>query len=176
MTSNNPFPMGHKINLGRVYSKECIQKRIETRRKNGWWKHPEETKRKIGTAHKGNKWGVGHKVSEVMKNKLREQRAGNKGSNWKGGVTTLNKIERLRFKSTMQKKVFERDGFKCVLCGNSKKLQVDHILSWAKFPKQRFDIDNCRTLCLGCHYKITYGREMPKEKHKWGCGLALCNL
>lgn len=86
--------------------------------------------------------------------------------NWRGGSS---KNERQRFRDQMQKLVFERDDYTCQLCGErGKKIQVDHIQPWAKYVELRFNIDNCRTLCMSCHYRITFNKPMPKELITWG--------
>jgi 5-methylcytosine-specific restriction endonuclease McrA len=51
-------------------------------------------------------------------------------------------------------------------------LQVDHIQPWAEYVELRFDINNCRTLCMACHYKITFGKDMPKGVTTWGHNLS----
>ncbi len=91
--------------------------------------------------------------------------------NWKGGITTHDRQERIRFQRTMQKAVFERDSYKCQICSSNGDLQVDHIKSWADFPGLRFVLDNCRTLCAKCHYRITFNREMPRSVKGWGHNL-----
>lgn len=81
---------------------------------------------------------------------------------WKGGVTSVNRLERLRFSRTMQAVIFERDEFKCQQCGaKGVHLQVDHVKQWSTHPDLRFDPDNCRTLCMACHYHRHFGREIP---------------
>lgn len=92
-----------------------------------------------------------------------------KNPNWKGGKQTQNHMDRVRFRKTIQKQVLERDNYTCQLCGQiGGDLQVDHIQSWAEYIKMRFCIDNCRTLCVPCHYKITYGKPMPPSVRAWG--------
>ena len=87
---------------------------------------------------------------------------------WKGGLRGKDYIERRRFRNSMQKLVFERDNYTCQLCWErGGKLQVDHIQSWAEYVELRFSMDNCRTLCMDCHYFITYGRRRP-ENIIWG--------
>lgn len=77
------------------------------------------------------------------------------------------KMVRYGFKKYKQK-VLIRDNYLCQTCfKTSKYLQVDHIKPWAEFPELRYDIDNCRTLCMPCHYYITYKRELPEGK-LWG--------
>ncbi len=90
-------------------------------------------------------------------------------SQWDGFITPENMRQRMRFKHTVQKIVFERDDYTCQLCDQrGGKLQVDHIQSWKDYVDLRFDIDNCRTLCMACHYQITYGRAMPEHITNWG--------
>lgn len=91
--------------------------------------------------------------------------------NWKGGITMVDKLERNKFRDTMQKLIFERDNYTCQMCGqNGGSLQVDHVQSWSEFVELRFSMDNCRTLCMDCHYLITYGRVKP-ENVIWGHNL-----
>lgn len=87
---------------------------------------------------------------------------------WKGGITPVNHLERNRFRWEVQKKVFERDNYTCQTCGKrGGTLHVDHIQEWSEYVELRFQIDNCRTLCRKCHYKITFGKPM-NEDSKWG--------
>ena len=75
---------------------------------------------------------------------------------------------RRKFQKQMQSKVFERDDYICQICGEKGgDLQVDHIQSWAKYPEVRFKMDNCRTVCMSCHYYLTFKRKIPKGL-KWG--------
>jgi hypothetical protein len=79
------------------------------------------------------------------------------------GVTPINKLEREKFRKTTQKIVFERDDYTCQVClERGGSLQVDHIKRWADYPELRFDIDNCRTLCMACHYFVTFKKQIPK--------------
>jgi len=79
--------------------------------------------------------------------------------NWKGGSTHG---ERVKFRDQMQMVVFKRDNFTCQICEQyGGSLQVDHVKSWAKYPELRFDIDNCRTLCMACHYYLTFKKKLP---------------
>lgn len=55
------------------------------------------------------------------------------------------------------------------MCGQrGVALQVDHIQPWAEYVELRFDINNCRTLCQGCHYQITFGKPIPSNVRAWG--------
>jgi hypothetical protein len=52
--------------------------------------------------------------------------------------------------------VRKRDKSKCQMpnCGSKKAIKVHHILTWAKFPLLRFDINNGICLCRICHDRI----------------------
>ena len=87
---------------------------------------------------------------------------GDKHHNWKGGITSLNTYQRCRFLKFIQPKIFKRDDYRCLDCGErGGKLQVDHIFPWATFTRLRFDENNCQTLCMACHYKKTFKKELP---------------
>ena len=82
--------------------------------------------------------------------------------NWKGGISSPDKLERVRFRRELQKRIFARDNYSCQICGQySGNLQVDHIKKWKDYPDLRFDPDNCRTLCMACHYYVTFKRKLP---------------
>ena len=170
----------HKINIGLALKGRTItpnQKRkisltlmghkvsCETRKKMS-----EKLKGRIGTFK-----GKHHTVE--TKRKLSEIKKGNKNA-WKGGITPENKLLRVKFRQTIQKQVFIRDNYTCQICGEKGgHLQVDHIQKWSEYTEGRFDINNCRTLCMSCHYKITFGRLIPENINSWGRNLkATINL
>lgn len=90
---------------------------------------------------------------------------------WEGGKTSESEKQRVRFRRVMQQKIFQRDNYTCQICEQySGYLQVDHIKKWADFPELRFELDNCRTLCMACHYYITFKRKFPQGV-VWGHNL-----
>ena len=98
--------------------------------------------------------------SPEWRKKVAEANLGNKSHFWKGGLVDKNRRERNSWKTKYwREQVFKRDNYTCVQCGsrngNGKAitLNADHIKSWSKYPKLRFDINNGRTLCLDCHIK-----------------------
>lgn len=98
--------------------------------------------------------------------------SGSKSPRWKGGKTSEDRLQRVKFQKETQKKVFERDDYTCQICGlKGIDLQVDHIQSWSEYVELRFCLDNCRTLCASCHYKITFGKPMPPTVRAWGHNL-----
>lgn len=94
--------------------------------------------------------------------------AGSRHWNWKGGIYREVLKQRDKFNKYYKNDVLKRDNYTCQLCNkHGGRLHVDHIKRWSEYPELRFDLLNCRTLCEGCHYRITFNREMPKG-HKWG--------
>lgn len=88
-------------------------------------------------------------------------------SEWKYFTTR----ERARIMGTAQYRrwketVYERDGYACVWCGATDKLNADHIKSFAFYPELRFDVDNGRTLCVPCHETTpSYLNSMGKNQY-----------
>ncbi|MBT1161255.1 HNH endonuclease signature motif containing protein [Bifidobacterium sp. SO1] len=48
-----------------------------------------------------------------------------------------------------RKRVYARDGYKCLRCGSTKNLTIDHIYPWSMGGRD--DIDNFQTLCQSCN-------------------------
>lgn len=97
-------------------------------------------------------------------------RTGEKTPNWQGGKCKRSYLDRRKFKRTMRDLVLKRDNNTCQNCGVfNKKMTVDHIQSWAEYVELRFDINNCRTLCMECHYKLSFNKEkLPDNFETWG--------
>jgi hypothetical protein len=76
-----------------------------------------------------------------------------KNPNFKGGVGSLNQIERRSSKfKEWRISVFERDKYTCVDCGKlGGTLHAHHILPFATHKELRFEITNGKTLCVKCH-------------------------
>ena len=56
-----------------------------------------------------------------------------------------------RIKRATRKKVFDRDGNRCLKCGAAENLTVDHITSIAQGGTD--EITNLQTLCYPCNLK-----------------------
>lgn len=161
----------HKIKIGEAnkgfkHSEETMKKRLESRKV---FKHTEETKRKISESHKG------FKLSKDIKDKIREKLKGIKHSkdrrikssmakqgitdikDWDGFITPRNLLIRdsLEYKE-WRTEVYTRDNYTCQRCDQiGGNLNAHHILSFAKFIEERFNIDNGQTLCKDCHDIVT---------------------
>lgn len=127
-----------------------------------------EHRKAISISMKGNKNylnNVGSKRSLETKLKMSKAKLGNSNPNWKGGITEKWQIIRnsLEYRE-WRLKVFIRDKFTCILCGDDRggNLEADHIKRLSKFPHLAFVISNGRTLCKKCHWPIT--RNQLKKK------------
>lgn len=129
-----------------------------------------ETRKKIGAKNRISNLGKKQTLKQIEKRV--SQFRGKNSHFWKGGITSTNKLERIKFSRYFRKQVFERDNYTCQMCGvRGVVLQVDHIQEWSEYVELRFSMDNCRTLCSKCHYFVTFGKEMPREIKTWGHNL-----
>lgn len=123
----------------------------------------EEHKKKIGI---GVKMSDKHKVGISKRPKIinsgcfvRGQFEGEKHPFWRGGTSNDRKVAmgRKQYRD-WRKAVLLRNENKCVWCGATTNLEVDHKRPWALFPEDRYDVVNGRTLCHSCHQKTSnYG-------------------
>lgn len=91
-------------------------------------------------------------------------RKGKEHPNWDESIPLQDKLnKRGTVKNVLYeewvKKVFERDGYKCQLTGQTGKLNAHHLNSWNKHPDLRYDIFNGITLNVYIHkqFHIYYG-------------------
>lgn len=133
----------------------------------------EETKNRIRNSELGEKNPFyGRKHTKETIEKIKEKRAlqvGENHPNWKGGITPIKrKLRNSLDYEEWRKSVFERDNYTCQGCGTiGEYLHADHIKSFSDNPELRFEVSNGRTLCVPCHYKITFNKEITKY-NKWG--------
>lgn len=161
-----------KRRLANIGKKRTPEQNEEMSKRMKGRKLSEEWKRKIGIASKGRKH------TEETKGKMSEMLMGKNGSNWKGGISSINERIRRGLKIRLWREaVFKRDNYTCVQCGlrsgNGKRviLNSDHIQSFAFYPELRFELTNGRTLCLDCHRKTdNFGSKSynnDKESNLW---------
>lgn len=130
---NETIVLGHNLERGSTKSCGCYNKE------------------RISETHK-------NKIITVeTRQKMSESSKGEKGSNWKGGISSEN--DRIRHSLEMQEwrqKVFERDNYTCQICGKrGGKLQAHHIYPFGEYPGRRFRMWNGITLCRKkCHEPI----------------------
>jgi 5-methylcytosine-specific restriction endonuclease McrA len=151
-------------------SKVClgVANSINMRGKPRHWLNTPEVKSKAA-ANRVGKIPTGENHPDWGK---KSERSGEKHWNWKGGITSPSKTERERFRKMLQRIVFKRDDYTCQICDQSGgSLQVDHIKKWADYPELRFEPSNCRTLCMACHYYVTFKRKLPQGV-VWGHNLS----
>jgi len=100
--------------------------------------------------------------SQEFKDKISKAFRGENHPNWKGGIMKGRKDRNLIEYKNWRKEVFGRDKYTCQMCGikNRKglgfsiRLEADHIIPYAISFTGRYDINNGRTLCTKCHYKV----------------------
>lgn len=54
----------------------------------------------------------------------------------------------------VRRRVFERDGWRCVKCKRPGRLECDHIRPLAQGGR-KYDLGNLQALCRGCHIRKT---------------------
>jgi len=151
---------------GQKWSVEIV-KNMSIAQKKRFCEHPisDETKLKMSLAKKGNpsprkNYKQPKEAVEKQRQKMIGLLSGNKNPAWKGGKTPINAIERHSYKvDDWRKAVFNRDGFRCQLCGNTGIfINAHHIKLWSEYPNERHKIDNGITVCQPCHYWIHSSR------------------
>ena len=106
---------------------------------------------------------TGMKYTRHVETFAKPNARGERHYNWKGGISKQRHLEMAKWKYRVWRDtIFLRDNYTCQVCDQyGGTLHVDHIKSWSKYPELRYELDNGRTLCVSCHYYITYKRKMP---------------
>jgi len=165
-----PWNKGKKLNLTEEH-KEKLRKHLEDWRKNhpSPWLGRKHTPEEIEKIRKGN---LGKKCPYAIKNlgKYIKGLKGKENPNWRGGTT--KKIikwwgKHRQEKEIWRKKVLERDGYKCKLCGKTKRLEAHHIIPVSETTLTAFLEMNGITLCRECHKKTeSYGGRIKGIRNK----------
>ena len=163
---NNPHPKG---SLGKHHSEESKKKTSIAMKK--WWQENKNTdfvlkhNRKISKTMKGMKRPP---FSEEWKRNIGKAATGEKSHwwgkfgkdhpAWKENCITPEhtRIRQSREFKEWRTAIFERDNYACVRCleYSDGHLNAHHILSFALFPEERFEISNGATVCEECHKYI----------------------
>lgn len=105
---------------------------------------------------------TGKKASEETRRKMSLKHMGEKSPGWKGGITPKIKLARVSLNLCLwREKVYKRDNYTCVSCGENKRyLNAHHLSSFSSFPEVRYEVDNGATLCRDCHKRFhdVYGK------------------
>ena len=157
----------------RIGTHQSIETRQKISQANLGRKLTEEQKNKISKTKLGKHFpkmsesrkGILHtkEHNEKIRKSLLGKFSGPKHPNWKGGITSKNKLIRnsIEYKLWL-KTCMERDSFTCqkyYIKGG--KLVVHHVFNFSNFPELRFNIKNGITLSVKAHkefHKI-YGRK-----------------
>jgi hypothetical protein len=117
----------------------------------------EETKKKMGKAHKGKK---PYEMTDEIRKKISKSRIGqfksDKHWNWQGGIS--NNSYSIDWTETLRQSIRERDRYTCKLCHKKqgdRALSVHHI----DYNKQNNNPKNLIALCYNCHTKTNFNRK-----------------
>lgn len=135
---------------GNQYAKG--NKSNETSFKKGFTPWNKGTKGIMVAWNKGKKgWTLGTTAGFQQGN---DYGKGEKNRNWQGGITPINtKIRNSSEYAKWRSNVFTRDNWTCQTCEErgGTVLHAHHIKSFARYPEERFNVNNGMTLCKPCH-------------------------
>ena len=148
------YPNGRNGQVAANWQGGLTEKRISKRLKKG----SNELRILISEISKGRKF------SKETRNKLSKAQSGEKGNNWKGGVTSKNLIIRSSGEhKSWREAVFARDNWTCQKCKKrgGVVLHPHHIQNFAQYSELRFEVSNGITFCKEDHnlFHKKYGTE-----------------
>lgn len=107
-----------------------------------------------GPWNKGRRYRAGWTHTQQTRALLGRQKTGPNNPGWKGGVTKEGVTLR-RAAMAMRPQIFERDGYRCRLCGTlGGRLTLHHILPIWYRPDLAGTLENIATVCAPCHREI----------------------
>lgn len=109
--------------------------------------------------NKGKRYQAGWRHSAETRERLADQKRGDRNPAWKGGITRIA-VQMRRAMGDTKGMIFERAGYRCQLCGsNSKRLTLHHAIPiWAR-PDLAAEESNLLALCRLCHRQVN-GHEL----------------
>lgn len=80
------------------------------------------------------------------------------GTRWKKNAKRKSATERVRKSISKAKRarIYKRDGYKCLHCGSSRNLTLDHIVPISKHGGS--NEENLQTLCRRCNCTVKRGK------------------
>jgi len=142
----------------RTFSTKCKHCAFKGLKRRLGYKTSKETKRKMSIIRTGFivSKETGDKISKANKGSIRMSTRGKKHYRWIEDRTKLKKSDRIKSDSASfywARDVKTRDNWTCKINDEDceGRLEAHHILTWAKFPKLRYNIDNGITLCHHHH-------------------------
>lgn len=106
-------------------------------------------------------WNKGKKTDPEIVKKVSLSLKGRNVWN-KGILKSKKRFARLYIK--WRNSIYERDEYKCTICGSKENIQAHHIVPWKESEELRFDINNGKCVCHSCHCKIEPRFKHVKEK------------
>ena len=87
---------------------------------------------------------------------MSQYRKGRNSLFWKGGVSREYKRIRAGLSFRLwRESVFLRDNYTCYVCGfKGGSLHPHHVRNFSEDKKNRFNLNNGKTLCVNCHKKF----------------------
>ncbi|MGR3515376.1 MAG: HNH endonuclease [Paracoccaceae bacterium] len=65
------------------------------------------------------------------------------------------RVTRTKRWKALRLEVLRRDDWRCVRCGDMRRLEVDHVLPVKTHPELSFALSNLQCLCASCHSRKT---------------------
>lgn len=134
-TGCNPVEESHMIMDAENYSQyyDCFRTVIAT-----------ESKRKVAQdVLNGGFWKVSEEVRDAIRCMLRE-------ADRRNSYAFRREEANLHIaKPSVRKRIFKRDGHRCLHCGNTKSLSVDHVVAVSNGGGN--EDENLQTLCRSCN-------------------------
>ena len=66
------------------------------------------------------------------------------------------------FSSKVKKEALARDGYRCIICGSTENLTIDHIKELWESEEKNHSLENAQTLCRKCNLR----KSITKRRHK----------
>jgi len=71
----------------------------------------------------------------------------------------MNKSQKNKLTKLLRETCFARDS-KCLRCGREDTLAPSHIYPKGKYQRMRYELDNVKTLCYGCHFHFWHSEPL----------------